>query len=421
LEGRGELASLLESARAAGARAAEVVRSEWVAGEQRGARQRLEESRGRAYRVRVYRADGATGEADASDGPTAVRTAIDRAGVAPADPHAGPVERMLARSGALGVDDRRWSGVEAEDRSELLHLAERALERTRGTLAELCYRQERRRRCWMSTRGMEAEEHATTFRLSALARLDALDVAQVLESRHFSDVASLPFGPELRRRVEALGLPGQAPTGPLPWVLEPRVFAGLVRELAACFTPASGSFVELRHGEPLAGSALHVTDDAGLYGGLRSRSFDDRGVPPIAVTLLKEGVVHGFYHSPESARRHGLRPTGHVWGEVLRPSNLVVRPGARTRNVILGELGAYLAPDRLPPLDPATGRLRGVVPVFLCDRHERRSCVRMQVDWAVDALLRAIDELAADQERNDDVDAPTAVLNAAVGEGAALA
>jgi predicted Zn-dependent protease len=412
LEGRAELVAVLEGARLGGARAAEVLRVERQILEQSGSRSRPTTRAELAWVVRVYRDGGATGEGRAADPRAALGAALAEAATRPPDPNAGPVERMTVRAGGLGIDDRRYGAIEDADRSEVLQLTERAMDRTRADLRELRYRQDRTRRTWMSSRGVESEETATAFALSAIAVLGDLAVPHRIASRHFSDVASLPFGAELRKRVEALASPAARPSAALPVLLEPRVLAEVVRAFAPAFAASDveATFLGTWLGRPLADPLLHVTDDAGLFGGLATRAFDDRGVPPIAIALLKEGVVNGLYHDPETARRHGLRPTGHVSDGALRPSNLVVRPGSRTRNVIVGELGTYLAIDRMPPLDLAAGRWRGLVPVYVCEKHDRRGCFRVEVDWPVRTLLTSLRELAADQERNGEVDAPTAVL-----------
>ena len=265
----------------------------------------------------------------------------------------------------------------------------------------------------MSTRGVEAHEAATRYEVAADVVAGDVEARHRIASRHFSDVASLPFGPELRRRVEPLTRSVALPGAPLPVVFEPRVVADLMRGLAPAFSAArvrEGGFLAALLGKRLASPLLHLTDDAGLFGGLHTRAFDDRGVPPIAVTLLREGVVHGLFHDPESARGAGLRPTGHVTDGVLGPTNLIVRPGARTRNVILAELPAYLVLDRLPTLDLVTGRLTGVVPVVVVDKGERIGAAKLEIDTDFARLLNGIREIAADQERVCDVDAPTTVF-----------
>jgi predicted Zn-dependent protease len=413
VDDRGRLVAVLEEARAGGARGVEVLRIRRAVLEQGGAKQRAVQRDERTWSVRAWLEGGRAGTATADAPGRAVAEALERAHAATPDPLAGPAERMTVRSGGLGIDDHRHAGIGEEDRVEILSLVERAFSQGGLRARSLRYRQLREERAWMSTRGVEASESATLYEVAADVYAGDAEASHRIASRHFSDVASLPFGPELRRRMEPLCRPAPAPATALPLVMEPRVMADLVRALAPAFSASAvgaGNFLAAHLGKRLAATTLHVTDDAGLFGGLHTRGFDDRGVPPIAVTLLKEGVVHGLYHDPESARAAGLRPTGHVTGGVIAPSNLVVRAGARTRNVILAELGHYLLCDRLPPLDPHTGALRGVVPLVVVEKGERIGSVRMAFDTTVGALLSGVRELAADQERSCEVDVSTAVF-----------
>lgn len=416
MEDRAEMVEWIDKARSGGARAAEVYREASVILEQDGYRARPLTRTELTWRMRVYGEGGRTGVAAGTNGGSVLAEALALATnpATPPDAYAGPAERMSVRAAGLGVDDRRHFGISDEDRGEVLHLAEKAFERSVATLTGLKYRQVRVVRAWLSSRGVEAEESATEYRVSAVAVAGDVSARHIIASRHFSDVASLPFGTELRRRIESLLVSEPQPVVALPVLLDPRVTADLVRTIAPAFAAdavAQGSFIAHRLGQRLAAPTLHVTDDAGLFGGLHSHGFDERGVPPIAVALLKEGVVHGLYYDPESARAHALRPTGHVSGGRLRPANLTVRPGARTRNVILTEIGPHLVLDRLPPFDLHQGRWTGVVPVVVADRHERKGAFPLRLDIDAEALLGAIVELAGDQERCCEVDAPSAILD----------
>ena len=416
MDDRARLVAVLEQAREGGARAAEVLRVRRTSLEQTGSRQTPVAREELVWTARVWRDGGAAGTATGPRASDAVTRALALSADAPADALAGPADRMAIRTGALGIDDHRHPNIADEDRLEVLHFAEKAFTQGGLRVRSLRYRQWREERAWMSTRGVDAAEGAPAYTLAAHVDSGGVEARHRIASRHFSDVASLPFGPELRRRVEPLSRPIPAPPAGLPLVLEPRLVADLVRALAPAFAadrPAS-SFVSRFHGGRLASPILHITDDAGLFGGLNTRAFDDRGVPPISVTLLKEGVVHGLYHDPESARAAGLRPTGHVTDGVLGPSNLIVRPGSRTRNVILTELGTYLLLDRLPVADLATGTLRGPVPVVRVEKGERAGAATVLFDTTFAALLGALEEVAADQERVCEVDAPTAVFRGVV-------
>lgn len=418
MERRSELVEVLDRARAEGARAAEALRVERVVQEQTGARQRLSSSSSLRWTVRVWREGGAAGLGEAPTREAALGAALRAAAAAGPDPHAGPCDKMPISQASIGIHDRRHDSISDEDRAEVLHHAERVLAQGGVVLHDFRYRQELETRSWASTRGVEATELGTTYSLGAEGSLGGQRAPQRIASRHFSDVASLPFGQELRRRLEGLNKRAPRPDSQRPMVLEPRVSAELVRAIAPLFAAEAveaGNVLRGLLGRRLT-TVLHLTDDGGLPSGLHSHLFDDRGVPPIAVPILKEGAVGSLFHGVEGARAHGLRPTGHFRDGRIRPSNLVVRPGARTRNVILTELGSWIQPDRLPPLDPATGRFTGEVPFLRVEAGERMGSFLAPLDVDLATLLGAVREVAADQERSGEIDAPTMVI-----EGVGLA
>lgn len=410
---RAELVPLIEACRARGARAVEVLRQRFERLETTGSRVRATRSEDERWTLRVWLDGGRAGLAVAPSRAGLVDAAMRLAGGAPASAHAGPADRFAPIGGSLGLDDRRHATIEEGDRNEFLMLAERTLNQGSVQLRQLRYQEVREVRSLMSTREVELSGAATTYTLEAVAGSGSVQLGHRIASRHFSDVASLPFGTELRRRIEGLLHPVSLPSGSLPLVIDPRAAADFFRRLAPAFCAdavRAGNFLASRLGRPLASSVLHITDDAGLSSGLYSRTFDDRGVPPIPVTLLKEGVPNSLYHDPESARAQGLRPTGHVTDGALRPTNLVVRPGSRTRNVILTELRDHLVIDDLPPLNLETGRIAGPILLGVVRGGQREGAAIAHLDLDVRDLLSRVDEVASDQERNGEVDAPTLVL-----------
>ena len=413
MDDRSELLSLLDASRAEGARAAEVMPQRFDRFLTTGMRVRAARVEEEVWTLRLWLDGGRVGVATGPLRKPLVSQAMAAAHQAPRSEWAGPADRFAPITGPLGIDDRRYGSVEDEDRNEMLGLAERSLNQGQVMLRRLRYEEVRERRSWLSTRDVELSAAATTYTMEADASLGSLELGHRIASRHFSNVASLPFGVELRRRIEDLSRPASLPGGPLPLVLEPRAIAAFLRSLAPAFAaPAvvAGNLLTGTLGRALSATVLHVTDDGGLASGLHTWPFDERGVPPIAVPLLKEGVPNSLFHDPESARAAGLRPTGHVRGGQLRASNLIVRPGSRTRNVILTELRNYLLVDALPPIDLVTGRVVGRVRLGVIAAGERVGTVTMGLDTSVAGLLRAVSEVASDQERCDEVDAPTLVL-----------
>ncbi len=416
MEDRPLLIAAIDRLRRGGALAAEVLltATDWLG--QDGSRGTPSSGRSVTWTARACRQGGATGVGRGATMEEATATALALSATAPPDPYAGPAERQDVRTAGLGTCDRRYPNVETADRLEVLELAERAFDKTRESvqLRRLRYRQERTRRSWASTRGVEASETCTRFELEG-----TVDVArgrgftQRLASRHFSDVASLPFGTDLRRRAEPLAREGVGAMPDLPLLLEPRVLAELARAFAPAFAADHQGFVakrpHTREGARLAPPILHMTDDAGLHSGLFTVAFDDRGVSPVPLTLLREGIVGNRYHSPETARAAGSRPTGHVVDGELIPSNLVIRPGARTRNMIHAELGDLFLLDTPPVIDLDSGRLTGPARVVRVAGGEAAEGWEVVFDLPLSEFFEGITEFAADQERHLGVDTPTGV------------
>ncbi len=412
MDDRAELLTLLDACRAEGARAVEVLHQRHERFLTTGMRIRPARTTEEAWTARVWLDGGRAGVATAPTRKGLAERAVAAARLAPLSELAGPADRYPPPSGSLGIDDRRWGNVHDDDRNELLGTAERFLSVGGTVLRRLQYDEVRERRSLLSTREVELTAAATTWSLSAEATLGSTTLRHRIASRHFADVASLPFGLDLRRRLEGFVHAERLPDVPLPVVLDPAGMASLVRSLAPAFVAPglSGSFLRGRLGRPLASPVLHVTDDAGQASGLYTWPFDERGVVPFAVPLLKEGVPNSLFHDPESARAAGLRPTGHVREGTVRPSNLVVRPGSRTRNVILGELADHLVVDELPPVALATGRIQGPCRVGVVRAGARTGGLVVHLDLDVGDLLSRVVEVASDQERCQEVDTPTTVF-----------
>lgn len=411
MEKRADMLNLMNAAKAAGAVGIEILRCHKDVLEQADARSKPQSSEEQRWSIQLWFADQTCGQGEAESKEEALSLALSNKH--PVSKFSGPVERMMIRTTGTGIDDRRHADISDSDRSEVLQIAERALNSAVFKAKTLRYRQVRVARALVNSRGIEAEEFATTYELRAEVMVEGRNLQHRIASRHFSDVASLPFGTELKRRLEPMSRK-VADVPQLPLVLEPRVMADLFRSLAPAFAAdriaAGTSFIKDYLGKRIASPIFHITDDAGLFGALLTRCFDDRGVPPIPVTLLKEGVVTGLYHSPESAREAELRPTGHVMGGALYPSNLIVRPGSRTRNVVLGELGSYLLLDRAPNLDIQTGMLEGPLELVVVEKGEKRGSVLRPFSAALTKVLGAVKEVVSDHERSAEVDAPTAVF-----------
>lgn len=315
--------------------------------------------------VRVWVQGGRVGQLTGPAGDTAelVGQALASTFESAEDPFAGPVGRMDASESSLSIRDRRYDRLDADAREEVVADVRHQLRGERRFAAgPVLYEDRLRRRQLVNSRGLRFDEEDTVFHLETSISGRGLELRQHTTSRSFASVASLPLGVNLVGRAEALLQSGRTlPAGPVRVVIPPLPMSRLLAALGERFTPDRVAGDALIGGGRRFSDKLHIVDDGALPGGLRTVGFDDRGTPPVPLTVVREGEVAGRFLSPERARQLGTRPTGHCRDGGLRAGNLVMREGTRSWNALLTELGGpSLMIDDLPDLsglDLSTGRL----------------------------------------------------------------
>jgi PmbA protein len=123
----------------------------------------------------------------------------------------------------------------------------------------------------------------------------------------------------------------------MPLLVEARCAESLLRHLTK---PLSGSFVQQKESffegklaQPVASRLFTLTDEPLLRRGLGSAAFDEEGIAARSRTLIGAGVLQSYLLDVYYAHKLGMRPsTG-------KPSNLVVRPGARSLAQLQRDLG----------------------------------------------------------------------------------
>lgn len=382
----------------------------------------------RRVAVRVFAEGGREGRA--SGDPGAVHQLVEQAMLASTDakedPSAGPLQRQVGAIAGLSIADRRHSQLTVQDKSDVLSTAHRAAtnEDPRLSAGGFRYRDRLRVRRFVSSRGVALEETGTTYvaegEVTVRAPEGTLRFWDSIASRSFASIASLPFGTSLARRATALLQSGEAlADGPVRVVMPARVVASVFAWLAQHFTvpilEGDGAFF-LRPGPDVAvDPRLHLLDDGTIAGGLRSRSFDDRGAAPVPLTLLREGRVDGRLVSVAQARIHGVPPTGHARGDELVPSNLVLKSGNRSVSASLADLDEVaLLVDALPDLsdvDPATGDYDATVHGVVMRGNKPVGAMRsVRLRGNLGDVLRRVLEVCSDTDRVGHVDAPALIV-----------
>lgn len=426
---RPDVAVLLSACRDAGAVEAEALVDEcevYGVAEDTSGRSRRAPSYAWSCAVRVR--DGAGREAVVTaagrlvDGPAALaKAAMAAAAVAPVLSDGGPALRLDVQDRGLGILDLRLPTIEDEDRVETVELN---MDGARGVVdgvdpVSFVYEEQRRSRHFAATNGIAVREESSTFTLTGTLRdrrNDGLVLVDRIESRHFADVASVPLGVDLARRLAGYRVTQARSETENGVVVDPLVVAQLLPALAPAFSAeriaAGGSFLAGRLGQAIGSARLHIIDDPGLPGALRTRSFDDRGVPPMAVPLLREGVAESTYLGPRLARQRRQRPTGHERLDgSLWSGNLIVRSGTRSRNMLLPEMGPLLALVDILDLsgvDLVKGTLDLPVRAARMEGAEILGGLGvLRLQCTIEELLRSVVDVCSDQERIRDVDACT--------------
>jgi predicted Zn-dependent protease len=365
--------------------------------------------------------------------PNAIAATLDAAASAPEDPLAGPCEPLDVTPSGLGLFDRRHTYIDMEAR--LATLADNARSCTkidpRIRVERISYSEHVQQRTLATSRGLTLHEHSTRFQTTCEARIEGNDTSLChgVESRQFADAASLPLGAQLAHQLLRMSQQTTLPSTDLPCVISGPVLCQILRSLSNAFvagTVRNGrSFLATQSDQPIANELLHVVDDPTAPGGLYSRVFDDHGVIPVPVVLIKEGQPNAMLYDLATARIDDVRPTGHELRGVTTPSNLTIRPGTRSRNAMHMALENYLAIERLHgfhPLrtrgivNPKTGRIRCVADVTVFKNREAVGTALVSLNLHIRELLNPIIEIAGDQSRSCGVDGCTVLLERFPGD-----
>ena len=124
----------------------------------------------------------------------------------------------------------------------------------------------------------------------------------------------------------------KVPTCEVPVLFENTLAAGM---LGAYVQATSGGALYRRAtflldsiGQTVLAGHLDIDEDPFIRKGKGSATFDDEGVRTRARRVLDGGVVQGYFLSTYSARKLGLKTTGHAGGsQNLRLSSRLTRPG----------------------------------------------------------------------------------------------
>lgn len=121
-------------------------------------------------------------------------------------------------------------------------------------------------------------------------------------------------------------------TAEVPVLFESTVAAGLLGALVQATSGGAlyrkSSFLLDSLGKPVLAPHLDVREDPHILRGKGSAPFDDEGVVTRARDVVQAGVLQGYFLSSYSARKLGMRTTGHAGGsQNLTLTSSLTQPG----------------------------------------------------------------------------------------------
>lgn len=174
--------------------------------------------------------------------------------------------------------------------------------------------------------------------------------------------------------LEERDAPRLPPSGIHQVLLAPRAAAEIVAALSAWLGRASSAATGPgpARGERIASSAITLTDDGRLPGGVASAPFDGEGTPTHRTVLVQRGVVRDGIRDLEEAvraraeagRSAGSEETSSTGNGVrasfreapsLRFTNLFVNPGTDAPDALLASMKQGIRISTLGPITPLPG------------------------------------------------------------------
>lgn len=186
-------------------------------------------------------------------------------------------------------------------------------------------------------------------------------------ARHLADLESpAGIGQRAGERTVARLNPSTISSGVMPVVFDPRVSGGLLGHLIGAITGSAitrgTSFLRDCLEEQIFPEGVTVRDDPLRKRGHRSRPFDGEGLPVSDRAIIEAGVLTGWLLDSASARQLGLEPTGNATRGIGGPpgagtTNLHLEAGTVTRDELIADIALGVLVTELIGMgvNPVTG------------------------------------------------------------------
>ena len=221
-----------------------------------------------------------------------------------------------------------------------------------------------------------------------------------------------------RRTLRRLGA-RRPPTCECPVVFDPETAGTLLRHLAGAISGSAlyrrMSFLLDRLGESVASAAVTVVDDPLRRSGPASRPFDGEGVRQTRRVVVDRGMLTTYLLDSYSARRLGLRTTGHAARSVgdapgAGPTNFVLEPGPHTPAEIVASVrsGLYVTELIGFGVNSVTGDYsRGAAGLWIGNGELTYPVEELTIAGNLRDMLRDIDMVGNDLALRSSIASPT--------------
>ena len=158
-------------------------------------------------------------------------------------------------------------------------------------------------------------------------------------------------------------------TGEYRVIFDRHAMAALLRTFSGMFSAESAqqnmSLLKGKEGTVIAAEIVTVMDDPLFPGGFGSRPFDAEGSASRTKAVIDKGVLTTLLHTRKTAKKQGVEPTGNAGrdgysGAVhVSPTNLYLKPGEKTLEELMADVGEGLVITSLSGLHAGANPLSG--------------------------------------------------------------
>lgn len=216
------------------------------------------------------------------------------------------------------------------------------------------------------------------------------------------------------RRINPRKVKSQA----VPVVFDPRVAGSIIRHLIGAISGTSvtrdTTFLKGKLGEEIFAKEISIVEEPHRANGMRSRAFDDEGLPPGHGRLIDKGVLTTWLLDCASARQLGLDPTGHAArgmssAPAPSPANVYLEPGALSQKDLIATIadGFYVTDMLGMGVNPVTGDYsRGAAGLWIDQGELGFAVSEVTIAGSLPDMFKQI-TAANDLEHRTGMDAPT--------------